>query len=81
MPIQRCIIQGLIQVMLTVTFSFASKSGVNSGIIATIFSTCVPFTSILFYCRYAQVLTKRDWFGCFLIIVCVVLIGFGGSMG
>ena len=52
-------------------------SNVNSGIIASIFSTSVAFTCIMFYFIYNQKLNKSDIIGIFLIIICVVLIGIG----
>ena len=64
-----------------ITFLFAGLSGVNSGIIATIFSTCVVFTAVIFKLKYGQILSKMDWVGCITIIVCVVLIGIGGAQG
>lgn len=53
----------------------------NSGIIATIFSTCVVFTALVFRVKYQQVLTAMDWLGCLIIMGCVVLIGVGASQG
>jgi drug/metabolite transporter (DMT)-like permease len=62
-----------------ITFYFAGLSGVNSGIISTVFSTCVVFTAIIFRFKYGQELTKYDYLGCFLIITCVILISIGGT--
>ena len=64
---------------LETTFYFAGLSGVNSGIIATIFSTCVVFTALIFRVRYGQILSLMDWLGCLIIMGCVVLIGLGAS--
>ena len=54
-------------------------SGVNSGIIATIFSTSVVYTSLIFRVKYGQILTKRDWLGISVIILSVGMIGIGGA--
>ena len=61
------------------TFYFSAKSGVNAGVISTIFSTCILFTAILFYVLHGQKLTLVDLFGCLLIIACLVLIGLAGN--
>ena len=53
----------------------------HSGIISTIFSTCVIFTSLFFFLFHGQKLSKYDVFGCTLIITCVVLIGLGSEPG
>ena len=67
--------------MVVLTFTFAGKSGVNSGIISTIFCTSVIFSNILFYILYGQKLSKYDIFGSLMIVASVVLIGFGGATG
>ena len=51
-PIERAVIQGVIMCCANLTFIYAFKSGVNSGIIASLFSTCVIFTSLAFYILY-----------------------------
>jgi len=61
------------------TFEYAGKSGVNSGIIATIFTTTVLFTAILFRVKYGQKLTIYDIIGCFGIISGVILISLGAA--
>ena len=65
--------------MINITFNFSSKSGVNSGIIATIFSTCVIFSNMFFYFIYNQKLSKYDHIGSLLIIASVVMIGMGNA--
>lgn len=69
---------GLIQVTISSTFYFASLSGVNSGIIASLFSTAIPFTSLMFFYKYNQKLSKQDYLGFILIMVCVIFISLGG---
>ena len=78
-PIQRCLLQGWVAVSLSVTFYFDDLSGVNSGIIATIFSTSVVYTTLIFRVKYGQILTRRDWLGCSVIIFSVVMICIGGA--
>lgn len=75
----RAFFQSAIQVMLLTTFYFGGKSGVNNGIISTIFSTGVIFTAIIFYFVYGQKLTCWDLVGALGIVLCVGLISIGGS--
>jgi len=62
---------------VNITFGYAAKSAVNSGIISSIFCVSVIFSSIAFYFLYKQKLTLYDMFGALMIITCVVLIGMG----
>ena len=47
-PVVRGLFQMAISVLITLTFEFAFKSGVNSGIIASNFSSCLIFTGLIF---------------------------------
>lgn len=58
---------------------FAEKSGINPGIISSIFSSTCVFTIIMFYFLYGQKLTLNDWVGIFFIMLCVVFISIGGG--
>lgn len=58
---------------------FADKSGINPGIISSIFSSTCVFTIIMFYFWKHQKLTLNDWAGTFFIILCVVFISIGGG--
>jgi len=58
---------------------FAEKSGINPGIISSIFSSTCVFTIILFYCMYGQKLSIFDFIGIFFIIGSVVFISIGGG--
>ena len=71
----------MIQLIVIRCFAFAAKSGVNGGIISTIFSSSSVFTILIFYFKYGQQITKFDILGTFCIILCVVLIALGGSSG
>lgn len=75
----RAFFQIAIQLCLLQTFYFGGRSGVNNGIISTIFSSGVIFTAIIFYFLYNQKLTVFDFIGGFFIIGCVALISIGGS--
>jgi uncharacterized membrane protein len=77
-PIFRAIAQGMVQVTVVLTFMFTAKSGVNGGIIATLFTTSLIFTILIFYLKYGQTITRRDIIGTVLIMVCIVLIAIGG---
>lgn len=68
-----------IQILIVITFYFAAEGGVNAGIVSSIFSTSVIFSSIIFYCKYGQKLSKFDFVGIFLVIACVALISSSGA--
>ena len=78
-PPQRCLIHIAITVTMTLTFQYSDRSGINSGIISSIFSTCIVYTPLIFYVLYGQRLTKQDILGCLIVIGSVVLIAFGGG--
>lgn len=61
------------------TFTFSGKCGLNSGIITSIFSTCIVYTSVIFYLKHAQKLTVTDFIGMLLIIGCILFISLSPS--
>ena len=71
----------MIQIVIIQCFEFAARSGVNGGIISTIFSSSSLFSIIIFYFKYGQKVTKMDYLGTFFILLCVVLIALGGAGG
>ena len=75
----RGIIELLINVALIYSFMFAEKSGINPGIISSIFSSTCVFTIIEFYFWKKQKLSLNDWAGTFFIMLCVVFISIGGG--
>lgn len=77
----RGIIELLINVALIYSFMFADKSGINPGIISSIFSSTCVFTIIMFYFWKHQKLSLNDWIGTFFIMLCVVFISIGGGGG
>lgn len=80
-PLIRAASQGTITILIIFTFAFANPSGVNAGIISSIFSSSCIFTIIIFFFIYDQKVTKFDALGAFMIVLCVVLVGLGGAMG
>ena len=56
---------------------YAFKAGVNQGIIASLFSTSIIMSAIIFYFLYDEKLSSRHLFGLFLMIIAVVLISIG----
>ena len=58
------------------TFFYAAKSSlpINSGIIASIFTTSVLFTCLLFWIIYEESLSKTTLIGLLLILISVGLI-------
>lgn len=63
--------------MTFVSFKYAALAQINQGVIASLFTSGVIFTSVLFYFIYREALTLKDLLGMFLIILGVALIGFG----
>ena len=78
-PIIITFINLLILGMIPFAFNYAYKGGVNSGVIASLFSTSALFSPILFFAIYNQRLTKNDIIGCVMIVASVVIIGTSGS--
>jgi len=56
-------------------FMFATKVGINLGVIASIFTSGVFFTAIAFYIVYDEKLSAPDFIGICFIVVGVSLIG------
>jgi len=77
-PISRSLLNLAIQVVIATTFYYAQLANLNNGVAATIFSSAVVFSALLFYLFYGQKLSYSDTIGCLMIIGCVVLIGIGG---
>jgi len=71
----------MIQYAILSCFTFAAKSGVNGGIISTIFSSSCIFTIIIFYFKYGHKISLIDAIGTTFILACVLLIAFGGNGG
>ena len=67
------------QVLIAFSFYYAGLSGVNSGIIASIFSTSALFSPLIFYAQYGQKLSRNDALGCLFIIGSVFIIGTSGG--
>jgi len=80
-PLSRCLVQIMIQYAILSCFTFAAKSGVNGGIISAIFSSSCIFTIIIFYFKYGHKISMVDAFGTVFILLCVLLIAFGGTGG
>lgn len=51
-PVTRCLIQGVIQVVIALSFYFSGLSGVNGGIISSIFASAVVMIAIIFYFKH-----------------------------
>jgi len=59
------------------SFKYAAMAQINQGVIASLFTSGVIFTSVLFYFVYAEQLNFQDVIGIVFILVGVALIGFG----
>jgi len=73
-PIRRFICNLSIYVFLGFTFMFTDRSGIHTGVITSLFCTSLIFTSIYFYFKHKHILTKFDYFGILLVLICVILI-------
>ena len=80
-PIIRAAAQGTITILIIYTFAFAFPSGVNAGIISSIFASSCIFTIIIFYFNYGSTVTPLGTLGAFMIVLCVALVGVGGAFG
>lgn len=60
-----------------ISFKYAAMAQINQGVIASLFTSGVIFTSILFYFLYQEQLNFRDVIGIVFILVGVAMIGFG----
>lgn len=61
------------------TFNYSAISGINQGIAASIFSTCIIFVAFYFYVKEGQKLSLWDAVGITFVIACVVLISISGK--
>lgn len=73
-PIRRFVINLSIYVMLGLTFMYADKCGIHTGVITSLFCSSLIFTIAYFYFKHDQNLQISDWIGIILVIVCVGLI-------
>jgi drug/metabolite transporter (DMT)-like permease len=80
-PLLRCFVQISLSFSVIACFSFASKSGVNAGIISAIFSSSCIFTIVIFYIKYGVKISLIDAIGTGLILLCVAMIALGGTGG
>jgi drug/metabolite transporter (DMT)-like permease len=61
------------------TMQFSYKAGVNQGIIASIFSSSIVYSAIIFYFLYDENLSHRHIVGIVFFVGCVALISIGKS--
>jgi len=80
-PVARTFAYLAICITMQYCFDFAYKSGVNSGIISSIFSSSCIFTSMIFYFKYGHKLSMIDAIGIGFILLCVCMIALGGAGG
>ena len=72
------ILRGLASAVIVggIAFSlfFGMLGGVNMGVIASVLTTAMFFTALIFYLVYGEKLSLSDWIGAFLIVIGVALI-------
>ena len=73
-PIRRFAVNLSIYVMLGLTFMWADKANMHTGVITSLFCTSLIFTIIYFRIFHAQHLQCTDYIGILLVVICVVLI-------
>jgi len=75
------IVRGLNHLLLIfitfLAFIFASRAGINVGVIASLFTSGVFFTSVAFYFVYGETLTRTDFSSMVFIVIGTCMIGFG----
>jgi len=76
-PITRALILMLVHSSCYTTYYFASLSNLNGGIITALFSTACIHTCLIFYFKYGQKITIRDYIGTTILLVSVTLIALG----
>lgn len=72
--IRRFIVNFAIYVFLGLTFIFADKCGIHTGVVTSLFCSSLIFTCIYFFLHHGQKLTKWDFTGILLVVICVILI-------
>jgi drug/metabolite transporter (DMT)-like permease len=63
------------------SLELAAKAGANQGVIASVFSSSIAFTAIIFYFFYGEKFTARHLIGIPLIGAGVIFISMGKSVG
>ena len=73
----RGINHGVLIIVTSLAFKFAATSGLNTGVVSSLFTSAVIFIAIIFYCLYREKLYLKDFIGMAIIIAGVALISFG----
>ena len=68
---------GALICVTSLAFKYAALSGLNFGIVSSLFTSAVVFSAIIFYVLYREKIHLKDWLAMFLIIAGVVLISLG----
>ena len=76
----RTVCQTIADALVIATFYCGAMSKTNNGVIDTLFTTQLIFTTAFFYFKYDQKITKMDFAGIILIVLCVVSIAYGSSL-
>ena len=79
MPLARSIMILISQTLIIMTFNFMYLSShyLNSGIFASLFTSSIIYTTLLFYFFYRQKISITVFIGMICIITCVIMIGVG----
>lgn len=79
-PFIRAFLNTISVLAINICFKYTEISGINTGIISSVFATSCVFVVITFYFLENQKLTIYDFIGIFFVICCVVLVSLGGSL-
>ena len=71
----RGVTSGIVLSGISFSLYFGGLSGINMGVIASILTTAIFFTALIFYLVYGEKLSFYDWIGALLIMVGVAMIG------
>ena len=79
-PFLRAFLNTISVLAINVCYKYTEISGINTGIISSVFATSCVFVVISFYFLENQKLSINDFVGIFFVICCVVLVSLGGSL-
>lgn len=78
---ERCFLMGMIQLMLSLLLYCSSLTIVNEAIVQNIWRCCLGFTLALLIFFYRKKITQFELVAALTIMLCALLIGFGGVKG
>jgi multidrug transporter EmrE-like cation transporter len=80
MVVVRSVISQLVMVEIYLCYYFASliSVSINQGLLTSLFSSSIVFTTLFFYLFFQQTPSPPTLFGMVLVILCIFIIAFSG---